>query len=334
MPTAYLYDAEGHDRRIDLDAKVIGELTERSLLWVDVDTSDMADLDTVAKLLDLDATSVRRMRRPRVRPRLDNYGAYFQLTVYTEPLAQRSAPTRDEKGRPIHGAGAIRLDLLVGERWIVTAHEGDVRFLEAYRAQDKAETMIGALSAQALAASLLDWHLENYFDAVAEIEAAIDRLDEQVIARPGGQGVLKRMAALKRQVSRLRSLLAAQRTVFYGLARPDFAQVADSIAAPHFQTLAARFERAVDEVERTRDLVLGSFDLFTSRTTQQTNDLVKALTLITVAIGLCAAIAGIFGMNFEAQVFGAGERGFYVTIAVQAAVLLAAAVYVRWQRWL
>jgi magnesium transporter len=334
MATTYLYDSEGRDRKVELSAETIANLNERCLLWIDVDASRPGELESLAELLKLDRTSINRLRRANVRPRLDNYGGYFQLTVYAEPLAQRSAPPRDEKGRRIHGAGAVRLDLLVGDRWIVTAHGSDVRFLEGYRAQDKAETMIGALSPQALAASLLDWHLEDYFDAVAEIEAAVDRLDEQVIARPGGPGMLKRMAALKRQVSRLRALLAAQRAVFYGLARPDFAQVAESAAAPHFQTLAARFERAVDEVERTRDLVLGSFDLFTSRTTQQTNDLVKALTFITVAIGLCAAIAGVFGMNFETGFFATGNAGFYVTIAAQVLILVAAATYVRWRRWL
>ena len=31
------------------------------------------------------------MRRAKVRPRLDNYGAYYQLTVYAEPLHDRAA---------------------------------------------------------------------------------------------------------------------------------------------------------------------------------------------------------------------------------------------------
>ena len=334
MPTAYLYDAEGHDREVELNADAIAGLNERCLLWLDVDSADADGLEAVARLLRLDPTSIARIQRPHARPRLDNYGSYFQLTVYTEPLTQHAGANRDEKGRRIHGAGALKLDLLVGDRWILTAHSGGVRFLEGYRAQDKAETMLGAMSPQALAASLLDWHLEEYFDVVADIEAAIDRLDEQVIARPGGEGALKRMAALKRQVSRLRALLAEQRPVFYGLARPDFAQVAESEAAAHYQTLTARFERAVDEVERTRDLVVASFELFTSRTTQQTNDLVKALTLITVAIGLCAAIAGIFGMNFDAPIFHTGNRGFNITVIAQMTILILTAAYVRWQRWI
>jgi magnesium transporter len=218
---------------------------------------------------------------------------------------------------------------------MVTAHRGAVDFLESYRAQDKAETLLGAMSPQALTASLLDWMLESYFDAVADIEEAVDRLEEQAIVRPNGRLMLGRLAALKRQVSRLRVLLGSQRSIFYGLARPDFLLVAETPAAAHYATLVGRYERAVDEVEHLHDLVVGGFELFTSRTTQATNDLVKALTFLTVVIGLCAAVAGIFGMNFEeTRVFATGNRGFYAIVVAQFVALIAAAVYVRWQRWL
>lgn len=335
MPTAYLYDAEGQDREVELSRAAVDGLDDQNLLWIDVDLDAADELDAIAEVLDLDPTSLERVRRDHVRPRLDNYGRYFQLTVYAEPLHDRGARTRDEKGRAVYGAGAKKVDFIVGDRWIVTAHRGDVHFLKSYHAQDKAETLLGAMSPPALAASLLDWQLEGYFDAVAEIEETVDRLEEQLLGRPRGQMALGRMTALKRQVSRLRTLLSMQRSVFYGLARPDFHLVAETASSAHYATLVGRFERAVDEIEHLRDLVVGGFELFTSRTTQATNDLVKALTFLTVVIGLCAAVAGIFGMNFEpASAFATGDRGFYAVVIMQLVALLAAAVYVRWQRWL
>ena len=335
MPTAFLYDAEGADREVELTAEAVAQLDEQSLLWIDVDIEHGGDLDSVAEVLKLDPSSVDRMRRANVRSRLDNYGTYYQLTVYAEPLHERGAAARHEDGRRRHGAGAVKVDIVVGDRWMVTAHSGEVGFLDSYRAQDKAETMLGAMSPQALTASLLDWLFESYFDAVAELEEVVDRLEDQALVGPsGGRMTLGRMTALKRQVSRLRALLGSQRSVFYGLARPDFTLVAESTAAPHYATLVSRYERAVDEVEHLHDLVVGSFELFTLRTTLATNDLVKALTFLTVVIGLCAAVAGIFGMNFETAAFKAGDAGFYITIAVMTVVLVIAAVYVRWQRWL
>ncbi|HEY0164316.1 MAG TPA: CorA family divalent cation transporter, partial [Sphingomicrobium sp.] len=105
-------------------------------------------------------------------------------------------------------------------------------------------------------------------------------------------------------------------------------------AAPHFQVLASRFERAIDEVEHTRDLVTGSFELFSSRTGQQTNELVKVLTYLTAVIGFCAAVAGVFGMNFETGFFKSGDFGFYFTIGMLFAIIIVSAVIARWRKWL
>lgn len=335
MASAYLYDARGHDRDVDLAQVKVRRLDRQSLLWVNVDRSKGEDLAPVADCLGLEPSSLKRMNRPNVRPRLDNYGGYFQFTLYAEPLAASAAErTDDAPARRSYGEGAVKLDIIVGDRWLVTVHDGPVKFLDDYRAQDKAETMLGAMSAQALAASLLDWFLESYFDAVADLEADVDRLEDEVLGKPDGNDALGRMSALKRQASRLRSLLASQRPVFYGLARPDFVLVADSKAAPHYATLVNRYERAIDEVEHLHDMVVGSFELFSSRTTLDTNELVKALTFLTVVIGLCAAVAGIFGMNFQADLLETGDRGFYAIVIAQGVALIAAAAFVMWKRWL
>src|SRR5688572_5667362 len=103
MPIAFLYDAEGADREVELTPDAVARLDEQSLLWVDVDIEGGDDLDAVAEVLKLDPTSVERMRRAHVRSRLDNYGTYYQLTVYAEPLHDRGARARHEDGRRLHG---------------------------------------------------------------------------------------------------------------------------------------------------------------------------------------------------------------------------------------
>jgi Mg2+ and Co2+ transporter CorA len=142
------------------------------------------------------------------------------------------------------------------------------------------------------------------------------------------------MVALRRRVSKLRSLLVAQREVFYGLSRPDFALVTDESATRFYESLVGRFERAVDEVERTRDVVVGSFELFTSRTGQQTNDLVKVLTFLTAIVGFCAAIAGLMGMNFKLAFFDTGLAGFSVVTGGLVVIALISVVYARHRDWI
>jgi Mg2+ and Co2+ transporter CorA len=194
--------------------------------------------------------------------------------------------------------------------------------------------MIGLLSPQALAASLMDWHLGAFFDEVSRIEAAVEKLDERVLRETAHKALLGRLVAMRRRVAKLRALLVSQRDVFYGLSRPDFALITDAGATGFYQSLSGRFERALDEVERARDLVTGSFELFTSRSSQLTNDLVKILTFVTAIIGFCAAVAGLFGMNFEVSVFKSGYAGFVAVTSALVLLSLLSVMFARRRQWI
>lgn len=335
---AYLYDADGTDREVALDDIVVDELSKDTLLWIDVSEPDTAILSRLSDLLQLQPGTWDSDNEPQ----LANFRNYFRCSVGTapspiadaEPVGRRQRRRRRLPPSETSVPGSVKLDFVVSEHWLVTVHDGDVPALICFREQDKADTMIGLLTGQALAASLLDWHLGEYFHEVSRIEEAVDKLDERVLRESTSQSLLGRMVALRRRVSKLRSLLVAQRQVFYGLSRPDFALVTDTGATPHFEGLVARFERAVDEVERTRDVVVGSFELFTSRTGQQTNDLVKVLTFVTAIIGFCAAIAGLMGMNFKADVFESGNAGFYAVTGGLVVLALISLAFARWRDWI
>jgi Mg2+ and Co2+ transporter CorA len=333
MPiNSYLYDAEGRDQKVELSAETLKQIGKQRLLWIDVDTRDPAELQKVADTIGIGDDCLANLIQPD-GVRLHNYGSLIQLAVETAPaIVDAEAFAREPGGSPTKPH--MRLDLVINNDWLLTVHDGQIEFIRAFRAHDQANTTIGALTTHDFAASLLDLHLEAYFQEIARIEGLIDKLDEQALVRPSSKSLLGRMVSLRRRVSRLRTLLSAQRPVFYGLSRPDLQIVAEAGASAHFQILAGRFERAIDEVEHTRDLVVGSFELFSSRTGQQTNELVKVLTFLTAVVGFCAAVAGVFGMNFETDFFKTGDFGFYFTIALLCAIIIVAAIVARWRKWI
>jgi Mg2+ and Co2+ transporter CorA len=338
--TARLYDAKGTDREVPLDEANIDALAKTDLLWIDVTQPDEATVQRLSQLVCM-PTKVLAGADLAERPMLENHGSCFRFSVDAAPVhhgqedGHQAPPSRaetDEGSRDV--PGSVRIQFVVAERWLLTLHEADVPCFDRFRSQDKADTSIGLLTGQMLAASLLDWHLGEYFQEVSRIEATVDRLDERVLRETATKTLLGRMVALRRRVSKLRALLVAQRDVFYGLSRPDFALVTDSGAAPFYEALVQRFQRALDEVERSRDVVVGSFELFTSRTSQQTNDLVKVLTFLTAIVGFCAAIAGLMGMNFKLSFFETGMTGFAIVTGGLLVIALCSVAYARYRKWI
>ena len=90
----------------------------------------------------------------------------------------------------------------------------------------------------------------------------------------------------------------------------------------------------MDMVENTRELMVGSFELFSSQTALRTNETMRVLTFATVLIGTLAVLAGVLGMNFDAAFFATGDAGFWWALGGMAALAVAAVVVARWRRWL
>ena len=160
----------------------------------------------------------------------------------------------------------------------------------------EADATIGQLDAAAFVASAVNSAVTSYFKSVDEIEEVVDQLDAVALAGDPDQDVLADLVDIRRRISRLRRVLSGQREVFAAFATPDFRTVVGDDAEA-FQGVASRFEGALQSVENSRDLLLGSFEVFMTRTAQRTNDTMKILTLVTVLLLPGALIAGLLGMN-------------------------------------
>jgi magnesium/cobalt transport protein CorA len=319
---AYLYDADGHDREATLNEKLITELDDRRLLWVDVAGREPVEIESLASLLRFHPASVKAIANHFGRPRLYSYGHYFQfgLTALNPNETEKYAPAA--------------VEFLCGTGYVVTIHDDEVSFLHEFREQDRSETQIGALRPGVVVAAMLDRHLSTYFRVLENLELEVDRIDGEVLTGAVNRGYLARLVELRYRVAQLRRLLFPQREIFYGLTRPDCALVAENEAAPHFQALNNTYERAIDAIEHAHDLVLGSFGLFASRTSESTNNFLKGLTFLTLLLGVTGVVAGIFGMNFEVELWKTGGLGFWGVIAGMALIVIGSILYSRKKGWI
>ena len=160
----------------------------------------------------------------------------------------------------------------------------------------EADATIGQLDAAAFVASAVNSAVTSYFKSVDEIEEVVDRSTPWRWPAIPDHDVLADLVDIRRRISRLRRVLSGQREVFAAFATPDFRTVVGDDAEA-FAGVASRFEGALQSVENSRDLLLGSFDVFMTRTAQRTNDTMKVLALVTVLLLPGSLIAGLLGMN-------------------------------------
>ena len=314
-----LYDADRPDGGMDIEDLPGCRPGPRQLLWVDLHSPTADELARVREALCLAPQSLERSFRGGPAVRLFN--SHFRIDAV--PVA--SSQALDFQGS--------MLCIVAGDNCVVTLHDEPMACLEELRAVADAGQDVGLLSADSFVAAMLDWQLSTYFGAVAEFERQVESLEVRILDGRG-RDCLDELRRLRRAASRLRRMLAPHRVVFGALSRPDFRPSESGQAERHYQSLDTRFERAMDMVEHARELVIGSFELFSSQTGLQTNRAMSRLTFVTVVLGLLAVAAGMMGMNSDTAFFASRDAGFWATVSVMAVIALVAIVLARRRDWI
>jgi magnesium transporter len=301
-----LYDAAGQDREIALESVNIETLGDDQLLWID--STDHG----------------RVLLPPQLKKALgavDNVGS---LEIFDEFY---------RFGIPLGDASESCLRFAVGQSWVLTASEHRPKFFDDFLEADQGETLKGKMTATALMASLLMRHLDGFREDIARIDVAIDKLDETILRGREKRSPLTSLAALRRRLSNLRTVLKGQRSVIHGLVAPDFLAHVSEADREFLVEVNRVFERLEDDIARARETVIGSFELYASRVAQDTNQLVKVLTIATVITGVIGAVAGVFGMNFDTPVAHSGLPGFLIVTSAMIAVSVSIVALAVWRRW-
>ena len=301
----YLFNSRGNDEELDLKTVRLDKIKENQLLWIDVKGREKKTIQDIVSSLELKNVPVMNILNTSERPRIDIFEDFYRFFIVSVKIDKDRQLTK------------VPIDFMVGKNYVITIHDDEVDYFKSYTELEKGETHIGELDAESFIATLLDLHIVSYFCVLEEIEEKVDMLDAKVLETGiDTDEFLTEMVRLRKIVSHLRRWFLPHREVFYALSRPDFQQVAQSDSAESFRLLNEHFDHAFQAIEESRDTLLGLFDLYATKSAQETNDLVKRLTLITLILGALGVFAGTLGMNFEVDAIFKAENGFWVAVVV------------------
>lgn len=319
---AKLYDASGSDEMVQLDSIDPAKLNDNQLLWVNVLARDPDLIRSVLERFSIKGLSVHSLEKESRRPHLENYDDHFRFCIDSVKVSKDGKPERQQ------------LDLIVSKNLVITIHDDRVDYFDEFQKREKGETRFGELNAESFVATLLDLHIVTYYRALEAIEGRIDVLDAKVLKTEiQTDQFLADISDLRKDIAKLRRWLLPHRDIFYAFTRPDFQQIAESGSTGHYALLNQHFDSAVDAIEHSRETVLGSFDLYATKSSQLTNTFIQRLTVITMIIGAMGVIAGVMGMNYKVEFFDA-PNGFWVTITGMAVIAIAIAIFAKIRNWI
>jgi magnesium transporter len=277
------------------------------LLWVDIDRRTEASADEVAEAFGLDEATRNRLASSEGRAVFQDFGRYIHVTTYS--------PCEEEGDED----DLTALECVVGENWVITAHDRPVEVLEEFADRVSGSGDTGTLDGPAFLATLLEWVLGAYSGAFERLEQRLEEFDIHAMRGRGADEDIEKLVEMRREVGVLRRALAAHRSALTALTHPELEALGNHASGERFQSLVQRFESTVQEARDAREAIVGSFDVLIARTGHRTNHIMKVLTLTSVILLPGALIAGVMGMNFKIGLFE-DSWVFYLVLALILAI--------------
>jgi magnesium transporter len=253
--TARLFHVAEDGRRAERPVERIDEL-EGGWFWLDVVTPDEARAHELAERFALHRITREDLLERQV-PKfedLDRYQVFVVHALAPDPTCIRT----------------VELDVIVGDRWVVTVHAEPVRSVDLLieRLPRDDLTLDGPFH---VACRLFELVGERYLPILDAIDDQVLELEDGAVE--GDPVVLPDIHALRRDVALLRRSLAPQRRMLELVART----------------------RADGTDPAGRDLA----DTYRSATAERLNEVMKVLTVFSAIFLPMTLVAGIYGMNFE-----------------------------------
>lgn len=315
MP-AFLYDAERTDRHVAVEDLPVAQLNGEQLLWIDISAED--EVADVATTLGLTGETVRAILEPSPEPALFAHDGYVHIVVV--------APGVEGK--------AHVLDCVVGQNWVLTVHREPVEFLGSFDERIRGDSTLGKLDGHGFLAAILHEHVASYLAELRPIEAELDRLDlRSLTGRIDEEKLLHELVVVRLRLAKLRRLLEPHRSLFALLGRSEFAVLSGSQAAADFDALSELLERTLQSLEATREMITGSFEIYTTWTAHGTNRVMKRLTVASVALLPPTLLAGVMGMNSLPHAL-VTPNAFWLSTTLMAGLALSVLSVARLRSWI
>lgn len=225
------------------------------------------------------------------------------------------------------------VDFFLGERYLVTVHDGRSRSIQTLKELCQHHTRILEEGPTALMHRIVDSMVDNYQPELDGLEQEMDALEERAVIA-AGENLMRPILDVKRDLATLRRVLIPQRDAVGRLARREFPMISDEMAY-RFRDVYDHLVRYSDEATMFQDRMTGILEGYLSAISNRLNVVMKVLTVMSTVFLPLTVLTGMWGMNVPLPHFPGGDRlQFWWVFAIMAVISGVMLFLFRRKRWI
>jgi len=312
-------------------------LSDGKTRWVEF--NGLGDLDALKALgakYGLHPLTLEDVLNMGQRPKMERYDDYLFI------VAQMVYRDGDE-GKMI----GEQVSLFLSKGLLITVQEdpgNDV--FEPVRARLRGNNgMIRKAGADYLAYALLDAIVDHCFPILECIGEGLDRLEDDLVARPGTTAV-SALHDYRRTLLQLRRIIWPERDLVNAMLHDDSGLISDATKL-YLRDCYDHAVRIMDLVESYREIAGGLLELYLTAVGMRTNEIMRVLTVISAIFIPLTFVAGVYGMNFQKEKLDPAvvaypmnmpelhmPYGYVICVSLMATMAIGMLIFFRRKRWI
>ena len=225
----------------------------------------------------------------------------------------------------------IEVAVFVGEHALVTVVNEALPALDHWMDRCQTKPIAFGGSSSFLLHSILDTIVDGYFPAADVLGEEIDDLEESIYS--ARRVDVADALLLKRRLLEMRRQISPIRDILNGMLRRDVIFTAGEARA-HFQDVYDHTLRITEVIDMERDILASVLDAHLSIVSNNLNQVMRTLTVISTVLMTGAFVAGVYGMNFKHMPELDWLFGYPFAVLLMAALGALEVWFFRKQKWI
>jgi magnesium transporter len=262
----------------------VAELVNGEYLWywIDFFHADENEIELLRNPLGFHPLAIEDCIFTLQRPKLDYYDDY---TFFVTQSFNNKMITRNE------------IDFFLSEKYVVTFHHKPTIEIDEVFARLCSEENLQKYDPSHVFYFVLDKMVDNYFPLVYQLEDTLNEIDENSKGR-SMEALLEDLFDTRHDLLSLRHTVNPMRDLVYRVINSQrLAGIQGRIA--YFSDIHDHLLKLTEMIEANRELTTDIRDSYISLNSNESNHVMKVLTVITTIFMPLTFIVGIYGMNFR-----------------------------------
>ena len=294
-----------------------------TVTWINIDgIHRMEVIEGIGKAFSLHPLLMEDVVNTEQRPKMEDFDDY--VFVVLKMLSY------DEKNNEIK---AEQISLVLGTNLVISFQEREGDIFGPIRERIRnGRGRIRKMGADYLAYALIDAVVDSYFIMLDKLEEKMEDIEEELLVNLGPE-TLNAIHVLRRKMIFLRNQVWPLREVVAGLEKAESPLIHESTVI-YLSDVYDHTIQAIETIEKFRDMLTGTIDIYLSMTSNKMNEVMKLLTIIATIFMPLTFIVGIYGMNFKYMPELEWYWGYPLILFVMVAISILMLVYFRRKKWL